>query len=181
MEMILTLKYSLRNRKLAKIMDLISLQDNTYIILLLIVSLVTQVIRFLHYTAPAYTPPSLVTPKHSTITVAKGDDVILACVSNGYPRPVYRWEQQGVTLEDTANDEFIKVINIDQSQRFICSAFNNAGSTTATYDVVVEGKYLYIEIYVRLDTLLYNVHRNKSPKLSNHILKISIPTEIYPK
>lgn len=83
--------------------------------------------------------------------VRVGDDLILSCLSQGFPVPTYRWyRENGDILKTLARDPRlsepipgllkIEKINLDDDGKYVCISNNSVGEETVHHSVFVTGK-----------------------------------------
>lgn len=83
--------------------------------------------------------------------VKVGDDLILSCLSQGFPIPTYTWyKENGDVLKSLARDPRLSVpiagllkidkIRLDDDGKYVCIANNTVGEETVHHSVFVTGK-----------------------------------------
>ncbi|KAL0978653.1 hypothetical protein UPYG_G00173500 [Umbra pygmaea] len=90
--------------------------------------------------------PSLLTPSgvKSEIQRVKGDTLLLECIAEGFPTPMYEWVKMGqklsdkITIENNGKLLTIDSVNEDDSGKYMCKAKNIHGETVHYFDVSVE-------------------------------------------
>lgn len=92
--------------------------------------------------------------------VKVGDDLILSCLSQGFPIPTYRWYKEiGDVLKALAHDPRLSVpipgllkiekIRLDDDGKYVCKSNNSVGEETVRHSVLVTGKInlFFYELY----------------------------------
>lgn len=77
--------------------------------------------------------------------VKVGEEVVLECLSNGYPKPKILWKKDGNLLEIskrhhfTANDQLLVIMetNTDDSGTYQCEIVNSVGTNLQEIEVVI--------------------------------------------
>jgi len=80
-----------------------------------------------------------------------GEDLILSCLSQGFPIPTYRWyRENGDVLKALEHDLRLSVpipgllkiekIRLDDDGKYVCISNNSVGEETVHHSVFVTGK-----------------------------------------
>lgn len=83
--------------------------------------------------------------------VKVGEDLVLSCLSQGYPVPTYRWyRENGDVLKSLPRDPRLSVpingllkiekIRLDDDGKYVCVSNNSVGEETVHHSVFVTGK-----------------------------------------
>lgn len=95
--------------------------------------------------------PRIVVETDSRKHVKVGEDVVLSCLSQGYPVPTYRWyRENGDVLTSLAHDPRrsmpidgllkIEKIRLEDDGKYVCISNNSVGEETVHHSVFVSGK-----------------------------------------
>lgn len=95
--------------------------------------------------------PRIVVETDSRKHVKVGEDVVLSCLSQGYPVPTYRWyRENGDVLTALAHDSRrsmpidgllkIEKIRLEDDGKYVCISNNSVGEETVHHSVFVSGK-----------------------------------------
>ncbi|KAL7845137.1 hypothetical protein AOLI_G00233290 [Acnodon oligacanthus] len=93
--------------------------------------------------------PTIIQPSSGTISVTKGDKLVLNCSAHGNPSPQYSWSSPG-NKNLTTSSIFISSVQSEDQGQYICTAYNDEGSDSVTVmvNVVVDYKMMIIIIAV---------------------------------
>ncbi|XP_036420546.1 carcinoembryonic antigen-related cell adhesion molecule 2-like [Colossoma macropomum] len=89
--------------------------------------------------------PTITQPSNDTISVIKGDELVLNCSAHGNPSPQYYWGSPGKIITHSS----ILIISSVQSEnqgQYNCTAYNDAGSDSVMVNVVVDYKLIIITV-----------------------------------
>jgi len=99
--------------------------------------------------------------------VKVGEDLILSCLSQGFPIPTYRWyRENGDVLKALAHDPRLSVpipgllkiekIRLDDDGKYVCISNNSVGEETVHHSVFVTGKLHFFFIsYTKINWSLF--------------------------
>lgn len=71
----------------------------------------------------------------TAINVNKSSDISLNCEAEGIPPPQYEWTENGVNLSN--DTEYLNIIQINESTRYLCRATNYLRSIVKEFYVIV--------------------------------------------
>ncbi|KAL6482469.1 hypothetical protein MHYP_G00105490 [Metynnis hypsauchen] len=91
--------------------------------------------------------PTITQTSGRTISLTKGEELVLNCSAHGNPSPQYSWSSPG-NKNFTTSFIFISSVQSEDQGQYICTAYNDEGSDSVTVMVNVAVNYNWIILIV---------------------------------